>query len=101
MVSFSAISRVVLRLLFSIIAFILSSSTLVGHSERGSSLRSESPERKRAKQFWHCRLLMIFHHKHHITFSELVLRFYFFVSNKVNFDENDRLEAPFQINAKQ
>ena len=46
-------------------------------------------------------LLMIFHHEHHITCSELALRFYIFRSNKVKCDENDRLESPFQINAKQ
>ena len=77
MLSFSAISHVVLRRLFSIIDFILSSSTSVGRPERGAPLRSKSPERKRAKQ-------------HHTTFSELALRFYLFGSNKVKCDENDR-----------
>ena len=55
MLSFSAISRVVLRWLFSIIAFILSPPTSVGRPERGASLRSKSPEQKRANQFWHWR----------------------------------------------
>ena len=45
-------------------------------------------------------LLMIFHHKNHITFSKLALRFCLFRSDKVECDENDRLESPFQINAK-
>ena len=44
MLSFSAISCVVLRRLFPTIAFILSSSTSVGRPERGASLRSKSPE---------------------------------------------------------
>ena len=51
--SLSSISRVVLHWLFSIIAFILSSSTSVGRPERGASLRSKSPERKRVNQFRH------------------------------------------------
>ena len=38
MLSFSAISRVVLRRLFSSIAFNLSSSTPVGRPDRGASL---------------------------------------------------------------
>ena len=97
MLSFSVISRVVLGRLFSIIAFILWSSTSVGRPERGASMRSKSPERKQENQFW----LMIFHYKHHTTFSELALRFCLFGSNKVKCDENDRLESPFQINAKQ
>ena len=101
MLSFSVISHVVLRWIFSIIAFILSSTTSVVHPERGASLRSKSPELKRAKQFWHWRLLIIFHHKHHTTFSELALRFYLFGSNKVNCDENGRLKSSFQINRKQ
>ena len=50
MLSFSGISRVVLRRLFSIIAFILSSSTSVGHAAHGASLKSKSPVRKRANQ---------------------------------------------------
>ena len=83
MLSFSVISRVVLRRLFSNIAFILSSSISVGRPERCASL------------------MMIFHHKHHTTFSELELRFYLFGSNKVKCDKSDRLESPFQMNAKQ
>ena len=55
MLSFYAIPRVVLRRLFFIIAFILSSSIAVGRPERGASLRSKSPERKREKQFWYWR----------------------------------------------
>ena len=52
MLSFSAISRVVLCRLFSIIAFILSSSASVGRPERGASLRSKSPERKAATELF-------------------------------------------------
>ena len=100
MLSFSAISRVVLRRLFSIIAFILSSSTSVERQKRGESLRSKSPEREGANQFWHWRSINDFSHKHYTTFSELALRFYHFESNKVRCDENDRLQSPFQINAK-
>ena len=99
MLSCSAISRVVLRRLFSIIAFILSSSTLVGRPERGASLRSKSLEQEQTNSGTGV-LLMIFHHKHHTTFSELALRFYLSGSNKVKCDENERLESPFQINAK-
>ena len=83
MLSFSAISRVVLRLLFSIIAFILSSSTSVGRPERGAYLRSKSLEQNEQINSGTAVLLMIFHHKHHTIFSELPLRFYFFGSNKV------------------
>ena len=43
-------------------------------------------------------LLMIFHHKHHTTFSELALRSH---RNKVKCDKNYHLESPFQINANQ
>ena len=78
MLSFSVISRVVLRRLFFNIAFI-SSSTSVGRPERGASLKSKSPERKRADQFWHWRSVN--------DFSKC--------------DENDRLGSPFQINEKQ
>ena len=77
MLNFSAISSVVLRRLFFIITFILSLSTSDGV------------------------LLMILHHKHHIIFSELALRFYLFESNKVTCDKNGRLEFGFQIDAKQ
>ena len=101
MLSFSTISRVVLRRLFPIIAFILSSPISVGRPERGASLRLKSPERTRATNSGTGVLLMIFHHKHHTTFSELALRFYLFGNNKVKYDENDRLESQFQINAKQ
>ena len=101
MLSFSAISYVVLRRLLSIITFIFSSSPSVGRPERGSSFMSKSPERKRANQFWHWRSVNDFHHKHHTTFSEHALRFYLFGSNKVKCDENDRLDSPFQTKAKQ
>ena len=101
MLRFSAINRVVLRQLFSIIAFILSSSTPVGRPKRDASLRSKSLERKRANQYWHWRSVNDFHHKYDTTFSELALRFHLFGSNKVKCVENDRLECPFQINAKQ
>ena len=55
MLSFSAISRVVICRFFFIVAFILSSSTSVGRPERGASLKSKSPERQRANQFCHWR----------------------------------------------
>ena len=90
MLSFSAISRVVLHRLFSIIAFILLSSISVGRSKKNEQTNSGTGV-----------LLMTFHHKHHTTFSELGLRFYLFGSDKIKCDENDRLESPFQINAKQ
>ena len=50
MLRFSAISRVALRRLFSITAFVLSMSTSVGRPERGASLRLKTPERKQANQ---------------------------------------------------
>ena len=60
MSSFSATSRVVLRRLFSITPFILSSLTSVGRPERCASLRSESPERKRANKIWLNQVVYLF-----------------------------------------
>ena len=51
--SLSTISRVVLPLLFSIIAFILSSSTSAGRPVRGAFSKSKYPEQKRADQLCH------------------------------------------------
>ena len=101
MLSLSAIFRVVISRLFSIMAFIVSSSTSVGRPERDASLRSKSPNENEKTNSGTGVLLMIFYHKYHTTFSELALRFYLFGSNKVKCDKNDRLESPFQINVKQ
>ena len=64
---------------------------------RGEILRNENEKTNSGTSV----LLMIFHHKHNTTFSELALRFYLFGSNKVKCDDNDRLESAFQISAKQ